>query len=223
MHDTLALAIRRGFFLGSIMNFGHALELLHEDQRLTRRGWNGKGMFIYLVDGSKFLVSRAPLDKFHEIGEPVDYRPHIDMKYADGTCGVWTATMSDILANDWDMSGLGGMPYEVQVMEPLAEKHITITQVDNGEYSVSGGILPLGDCSRHRPTLVKSTRIDHSFCIQTPNGTQYGYAGDYLLQGVDAELYVIPASRYKNIYDVAPPSVSPPCPFKGVKYAKEDS
>ena len=46
-------------------------------------------MFVYLVHGSEFEVNRAPLNAVFKMGEKIIYRPHIDMKYADGyvVCG----------------------------------------------------------------------------------------------------------------------------------------
>ena len=81
--------------------FDEALRRLREGRRLTRLGWNGKGMWVYLVPGSRFKVNRAPLKEVLPEGAEVEYRPHIDMKYADGTFGVWLASQSDILADDW--------------------------------------------------------------------------------------------------------------------------
>ena len=43
------------------MNFGNAIEALKEGKRVARAGWNGKGMFLFLVNGSNFVVSREPL------------------------------------------------------------------------------------------------------------------------------------------------------------------
>ena len=34
------------------LNFGQALELLKQGLSLQRAGWNGKGMFLFLVPGS---------------------------------------------------------------------------------------------------------------------------------------------------------------------------
>lgn len=83
------------------MNFGHALQAAREGHRVARAGWNGKGMFVFLVAGSEFAVSRAPLNEFYAEGTPVKYRPHLDMRSVDGDIGVWTASHSDMLANDW--------------------------------------------------------------------------------------------------------------------------
>lgn len=84
-------------------DFSTVLRRLKTEKGLkaTREGWNGKDMFIFLVDGSVFQVSRAPLNEFYEDGTVVTYRPHLDMKYADGTIGVWLASQSDMLMEDW--------------------------------------------------------------------------------------------------------------------------
>ena len=84
-----------------IFDFGVALKYLNNGQKVARQGWNGKGMFVFLVPGSKFEVNRAPLLGIFPEGTEVDYRPHLDMKAADGTIGVWLASQSDILATDW--------------------------------------------------------------------------------------------------------------------------
>ncbi|TFH43026.1 MAG: DUF2829 domain-containing protein [Lysobacterales bacterium] len=82
-------------------DFGMALNWLRLGRKLTRKGWNGKGMFVYLVAGSQFEVNRPPLLGIYPEGTSISYRPHLDMKYADGTCGVWLASQSDMLEEDW--------------------------------------------------------------------------------------------------------------------------
>jgi hypothetical protein len=82
-------------------NFGHALALLNAGFRVSRSGWNGKDMYVYKVDGSTFNANRPPLTNHLTKGTQVVYRPHLDMRYADGTFGVWLASQSDMLAEDW--------------------------------------------------------------------------------------------------------------------------
>lgn len=86
---------------GNAMNFSEALERLKDGYLLQREGWNGKGMFVYLVDGSTFKVNRPPLHGIFPDGTEISYRPHLDMRAADGSCVPWVASQSDILANDW--------------------------------------------------------------------------------------------------------------------------
>lgn len=82
-------------------DFGWALLQLRTGNKIAREGWNGKGMFIFLVQGSQFKVNRPPLLGIYPEGTDINYRPHIDMKTADGSICVWTASQSDILADDW--------------------------------------------------------------------------------------------------------------------------
>lgn len=85
-------------------DFGWALEQLRDGKLVCRAGWNGKGMFIYLVPGSMFDVNRPPLLGIFPAGHTVHYMPHIDMKTADGSCVPWLASQSDILADDWEIA-----------------------------------------------------------------------------------------------------------------------
>lgn len=83
------------------MNFGQAIEVLKAGGKVARAGWNGKGMFLFLVPGSTFVVNRPPLLGIYPEGTVVNYQPHIDMKTAQGTVVPWLASQSDVLAEDW--------------------------------------------------------------------------------------------------------------------------
>jgi hypothetical protein len=87
------------------MNFSEAIEACKQGDRITRTGWNGVGMFVYYVPGSSFKVNRPPLLGIYPEGTVIDYRPHFDMKYADGTCGVWLASHGDMNEDDWELVG----------------------------------------------------------------------------------------------------------------------
>ena len=83
------------------MTFGDALTQLKLGQRVTRPGWNGKGMFLFLVPGSTFKVNRPPLLGIYPEGTEINYCPHIDMRTADGKIVPWLASQTDVLAEDW--------------------------------------------------------------------------------------------------------------------------
>lgn len=83
-------------------NFGEALAQLKIGKKVARSGWNGKGMFIFLVQGSQFEVNRPPLLGIYPAGTIINYHAHIDMRTADGTIVPWLASQTDILANDWE-------------------------------------------------------------------------------------------------------------------------
>lgn len=83
------------------MNFGQALEWLKQGKKVTRQGWNGKGMFLFLVQGSTFKVNRPPLLGIYPEGTEINYCPHIDMRTADNKIVPWLASQTDVLAEDW--------------------------------------------------------------------------------------------------------------------------
>jgi hypothetical protein len=85
------------------LTFGLAVEALKKGQKLARAGWNGKGMFLFLVPGSTFQVSRAPLLGIYPEGTTINYCPHIDMKTADEKVVPWLASQTDVLAEDWQV------------------------------------------------------------------------------------------------------------------------
>ena len=85
------------------MNFGEALAAIKAGKRVARAGWNGKGMFLFLVPGSTFTVNREPLLSIMGEGTQVQYHAHIDMKTAQGYVVPWLASQSDLLSEDWEI------------------------------------------------------------------------------------------------------------------------
>lgn len=83
------------------LTFGDAVAALKVGKRVAREGWNGKGMFLFLVPGSRFTVNREPLQSILGVGTQVDYHAHIDMKTAQGYVVPWLASQSDVLSEDW--------------------------------------------------------------------------------------------------------------------------
>jgi hypothetical protein len=87
------------------MDFSDALREIKCGRRMARAGWNGKGMFVFLVNGSNFKVNRAPLLGIYPEGTEVSYHAHIDMRAAQGYIVPWLASQTDILADDWEIVG----------------------------------------------------------------------------------------------------------------------
>lgn len=76
--------------------FGHAVELLKSGFKLARKGWNGKGMFLFLIaqDAWGFECDVEGVDGLAASA-------FICMKTADEKLVPWLASQSDILAEDW--------------------------------------------------------------------------------------------------------------------------
>lgn len=85
-------------------DFGEALKQLKLGEKVARRGWNGKGMFLTLQQGSTVKgedMRNGNAKKFYGENE-VRISSHIDMKSADDTYVVgWLASQTDMLAEDW--------------------------------------------------------------------------------------------------------------------------
>lgn len=81
-------------------SFGRAVELLKQGQRVARKGWNGKGMFLLLVAGAS--VQEAINSRYgntQDGGLPV--LDAIYMKTADNKLVPWLASQTDMLSEDW--------------------------------------------------------------------------------------------------------------------------
>lgn len=85
------------------MDFGDAVRALKQGKRVARSGWNGKGMFLFLVPGSVFKVNRPPLLGIYEEGTEIRYHAHVDMKTAQGDVVPWLASQTDVLSEDWEV------------------------------------------------------------------------------------------------------------------------
>ena len=82
------------------MNFGDALVVLKQGKRVARKGWNGKGLFLYHVPAAAYPPStEVAKAAFH--GENVPYGAYIAMKTAQGNVVPWLASQTDMLAEDW--------------------------------------------------------------------------------------------------------------------------
>lgn len=90
------------------MTLGEALDAAKNGgERVSRAGWNGKGMWVAYSPGTKAL----PADKFwakqnrrfaEENGGTADVLPCFTMKTADGKILMgWLASQTDMDATDW--------------------------------------------------------------------------------------------------------------------------
>ena len=91
------------------MRFGEALEYAYNGKRIARLGWNGKGMYVYMIPGCII-----PLDKWHVMmpsEKPTEEEKkrgyvvilsRLDMMNAQGERVVgWLASQMDMLIDDW--------------------------------------------------------------------------------------------------------------------------
>jgi len=80
------------------MTFGLALELLKKGMNVCRAGWNGKGMWLAIVEGYDYNP-KTDNGAVHALG--CEKLPWIGMKTADNKFVPWLASQTDMLAEDW--------------------------------------------------------------------------------------------------------------------------
>jgi hypothetical protein len=85
------------------LTFGTALTALKTGQRVARAGWNGKGMFAYLVPANSYSAQTGAAKAFFGEGGMVPYNAYLALKGADDTVSTWAPSGSDALAEDWQI------------------------------------------------------------------------------------------------------------------------
>jgi len=107
--------------MGEVGSFGQALKSLKSGFLVTRKGWNGKGVFIFMRPAdqlpiefvAKDIKSLPPAvkqyyaqDLKYKSEKPeedtVQFTSYLCMKAADGTIvNGWLASQTDMLSEDW--------------------------------------------------------------------------------------------------------------------------
>lgn len=78
------------------VDFSQALIECKAGKKISRAGWNGKGMWLLLVKPEQWSTSVGPSNV------PGAHRlPWIGMKTVDGGFVPWLASQTDVLADDW--------------------------------------------------------------------------------------------------------------------------
>lgn len=98
------------------LNYGQALEAVQKGKRAARKGWNGKGMFIFERPSDTLKVGFI-VEKIKSIPQSVkdffnsmDFSDEIEVKFcsylclytADGSiANGWLPSQTDMSATDW--------------------------------------------------------------------------------------------------------------------------
>ena len=82
-------------------DFGGALSALKLGQKVARIGWNGKGMFVYLVPAASYKATTNAA-KGH-FGDTVPYNAYFAIKNVNNTVSTWVPSVNDCLAVDWEI------------------------------------------------------------------------------------------------------------------------
>lgn len=83
------------------MPFGLAVEAMKKGLRVARTGWNGAGMFAYLVPAASYPAQTGVAKEHFGDSAMVPYREYMALKTAQGDVATWAPSCSDALADDW--------------------------------------------------------------------------------------------------------------------------
>ena len=84
-------------------DFSYALDALKAGKRVARAGWNGKGMFVYLVPPASYPVQTGAAKAHFGEGSMVPYNAYLAIKTVHETVSTWVPSVNDCLANDWQL------------------------------------------------------------------------------------------------------------------------
>ena len=94
------------------LDFGEAIRAAKEGKKISRKGWNGKNMFVYYVSEERHKIGESwttnddvkhLVEKVQEDGkDEIVLLGHLCMFSAKSEIVVgWLASQTDILADDW--------------------------------------------------------------------------------------------------------------------------
>ena len=88
------------------MTFGMAIEAMKQGKKVARAGWNGKGMYIWIMPGSTVkdckTITDPHLKAIDEAEGEIRFLGSVRMRTATGDVLTgWLASQTDMLSDDW--------------------------------------------------------------------------------------------------------------------------
>ena len=87
-------------------SFSTALDWLKRGEKISRKGWNGKNMFVVYQkgypDGIPCNKNTAEAWGMKE-GELFKCEPYLQIKMVNGSHAMWVPSINDVLSNDWEI------------------------------------------------------------------------------------------------------------------------
>ena len=90
------------------MTFGQAIEAMKAGRKVARKGWNGKGMYLWLMPAATVPVGWCKEPHLKQLAEEnggsFEALGTIRMKTADNKVLTgWLASQTDMLSDDWEI------------------------------------------------------------------------------------------------------------------------
>lgn len=84
--------------------FGEAIRRLKAGQKVARKGWNGRGMFVVYQKGypQGIPCNKQTADAWGiKEGDLFVCNPYFQIRCVDGSHSMWVPSINDCLAEDW--------------------------------------------------------------------------------------------------------------------------
>lgn len=94
------------------LDFGVAIKALKEGKRVARKGWNGKGMFVFMqvpaviqkdIIPKMQSLPQSVKDEFARRSEDIQYSNQLAIVNTNNLINGWAPSVSDSLAEDWEI------------------------------------------------------------------------------------------------------------------------
>lgn len=86
--------------------FGEAVSRLKRGQKVTRKGWNGKGLYVVYQKGypDGIPCNQQTAEAWGmQKGELFKVEPYFQINTVDGSHAMWVPSIRDCLAEDWQL------------------------------------------------------------------------------------------------------------------------
>ena len=104
LYDDCILISDNNKRASNTLTFSEALEAVKAGKKITRQGWNGKGLFVVYQkgypDGIPCNKQTAEAWGMKE-GELFKCDPYLQINTTDGSHAMWVPSIRDCLAEDW--------------------------------------------------------------------------------------------------------------------------
>jgi hypothetical protein len=87
-----------------IQEIGWAVKQMRNGSKVQRAGWNGKGMFLYLVPANSYAAQTGAAKGYWGENALVPYGAYVAMKTAQENVVPWLCSQTDLLATDWEVA-----------------------------------------------------------------------------------------------------------------------
>lgn len=102
-HDLKSKNERECAMDTTIGDFGWAIRRVKKGDRVRRRGWNGKGMYVFLAECNE-MHTDADISEFEDEDIGCEVQDMLVLRTAQRNLQPgWLASQSDMLADDWEV------------------------------------------------------------------------------------------------------------------------